>query len=77
MRHNPGSNRVVTQPTNIRLRSRRFEPQFAHFGAAAGGSAKILHTRIRTQACAAGLHCVTIGPPAVLTALCVPLLVPY
>ena len=42
---------------------RRFAPGSAHFDAAAGGGAKIRHTRTRTKACAAGLDCVTIGPP--------------
>ena len=51
---------------------RRFEPQSGHFGAAAGGGAKIWQTRIRTDACKSGISCVTSGPLAVLTALCVP-----
>ena len=52
---------------------RRFEPQSCHFcAAAAGGGAKIHQTRIQTGACESGSGCVTIGPLAVLTALCVP-----
>ena len=53
-------------------RGRRFEPQPGHFGAAAGGGAKSLQTRIRTDACIPGIGCVTIGPLAVLPAPCVP-----
>ena len=45
--------------------SRRFEPQTDHFGAAAGGGAKSQRTGIRTNVCAAGASCVTIGPLAV------------
>ena len=51
---------------------RRFEPQSGHFGAAAGGGAKSQQTKIRTDACTSGIGCVTIGPLAVLPALCVP-----
>ena len=53
-------------------RGRRFKPQSAHFGAAAGGRAKSKQTRIRTGACASGIGCVTIGPLAMLPVLCVP-----
>ena len=52
--------------------SRRFEPQSGHFGAAAGDIAKVQQTRIRTDAYDASVGCVTIGPPAVLPAPCVP-----
>ena len=52
--------------------SRRFEPQSAHFGAAAGGGARTQRSRIRTNACMSDIGCITIGPLAVLAALCVP-----
>ena len=47
---------------------RRFQPQSAHFGAAAKSQA----ARIRTDACTSGIGCVTIGPLAVLPIPCVP-----
>ena len=56
---------------------RRFEPQSAHFGAAAGGGAKSQQIRIRTDACTPVVGCVTIRPLAVLPARASPLLVAY
>ena len=51
---------------------RRFEPQPGHFGAAAAGGGENEQTRIRTDACKTTTGCVTIGPLAVLLAMCVP-----
>ena len=57
---------------DLQLYGRWFEPQSAHFGAAASGDAKSQQTRIRTDACKHGGSCVTIGPLTVLPVPCVP-----
>ena len=63
-----GTRRAANRHTS----GRRFEPQSGHFGATAGGGAKVQQTRIRTNAYKPGIGCITIGPLAVLPPPCVP-----